>query len=161
MNFEELDLIECVKSVIPRYNKLVEKDNYKIILNTSGLKSALVTADRTRILQVIYNLVNNAVSYTGSDKTVKIDITENTDKVSVHVIDSGDGIPKDKIEYIWNRYYKVDKNHRRAQMGSGLGLSIVKDILDLHHAQYGVSSTEGCGSDFWFTLKLNNDTSEQ
>ena len=150
---EPLDLIECIDSVIPRYNKLIEKDDYKILFDKSGLSAAPVKADRTRLLQVIYNLLNNAVSYTGEDKTVQIRLAEEADAYTVHIIDSGEGIEEDKLPYIWDRYYKVDKNHRRAQMGSGLGLSIVKQILDAHDADYGVSSTVGVGSDFWFSLK--------
>ena len=150
---EPLDLIECIDSVIPRYNKLIEKDDYKILFDKSGLSAAPVKADRTRLLQVIYNLLNNAVSYTGEDKTVQIRLAEEADVYTVHIIDSGEGIEEDKLPYIWDRYYKVDKNHRRAQMGSGLGLSIVKQILDAHDADYGVSSTVGVGSDFWFSLK--------
>ena len=152
MNFEKVDLVECVKSVIPRYNKLVESENYKIEFS-SNVEHAFVSADSTRILQVIYNLINNAVSYTGEDKTVKIEMTEANGTVATHIIDSGEGIPEDKLPYIWDRYYKVEKNHRRAQLGSGLGLSIVKEILLAHGAAFGVSSTVGKGSDFWFEMK--------
>lgn len=159
MSFETLDLIECIKSVIPRYNKLVEKDQYRILFESGSISEAPVTADRTRLLQVIYNLVNNAVSYTGADKTVRIELLESGDSYTVHIIDSGEGIPEDKLPYIWERYYKVDKNHRRAQMGSGLGLSIVKQILDAHGASYGVSSTLGEGSDFWFCMAKAADAS--
>lgn len=152
MNFEKVDLVECVKSVIPRYNKLVEKENYKIEF-TSNVDHAFVNADSTRILQVIYNLINNAVSYTGDDKTVRIEMTAQNGTVGTHIIDSGEGIDEDKLPYIWDRYYKVDKNHRRAQLGSGLGLSIVKEILLAHGATFGVRSTVGEGSDFWFEIK--------
>ena len=153
LNFETLDLTECIKSIIPRYNKLVEKDNYQIVFESTGITAAPVTADRTRLLQVLYNLINNALSYTGEDKTVLIRLLESDEGYTVHIIDSGEGIAEDKLPYIWDRYYKVDKNHRRAQMGSGLGLSIVKQILDAHGATYGVSSKLGEGSDFWFTMK--------
>jgi len=106
---------------------------------------------------VLYNLINNAVSYTGEDKTVTIHLEEDGENYTVHIIDTGEGIPEDKLPYIWDRYYKVDKNHRRAQMGSGLGLSIVKQILDAHGAAYGVTSTLGEGSDFWFSLAKNSE----
>ena len=152
MNIEKLDLKECINSVIPRYNKLVQKDEFKIVFDCEGIESAPINADRTRILQVIYNLINNAVSYTGDDKTVYIKLLENENSYTVHIIDSGEGIEQDKLPFIWDRYYKVDKNHRRAQMGSGLGLSIVKQILDAHGASYGVSSKINEGSDFWFTI---------
>ena len=74
--------------------------------------------------------------------------------VRISVTDSGVGIPKEEIENIWNRYYKIDKVHKRAAVGTGLGLSIVKNVLDLHHAAYGVNSTTGKGSTFWFELPL-------
>ena len=70
----------------------------------------------------------------------------------IEIRDDGDGIAPDKIPHIWNRYYKVDKEHRRATRGSGIGLSIVRSILELHQAQYGVESEIGKGSTFWFML---------
>ena len=73
-------------------------------------------------------------------------------KVTIEVTDHGEGIPADKLEHIWDRYYKVDKEHKRGVIGTGLGLSIVKGILDAHNTHYGVKSTEGKGSTFWFEL---------
>ena len=153
MQPEVLDLKQCIEAIIPRYNKLVEKDRYQILFSYGSIQTAPVCADRTRLEQVIYNLVNNAVTYTGEDKTVRIELLEKADSFAVHIIDSGEGIEEDKLPLIWERYYKVDKAHRRAQMGSGLGLSIVKQILDAHSAAYGVNSTPGEGSDFWFEMK--------
>ena len=72
--------------------------------------------------------------------------------MKIEVTDFGEGIPADKLEYIWDRYYKVDKQHKRGVIGTGLGLSIVKSILDAHGAHYGVRSTLGKGSTFWFEL---------
>ena len=153
MNFEIIDLTACIHTVILRYNKLIQNEGYKIILETGAKEEVFVKADRTRLLQVVYNLINNAVSYTGEDKTVKINVITENNFVTVHIIDSGEGIPAEKLPYIWDRYYKAETAHRRARQGSGLGLSIVKDILELHSAEYGVSSKEGEGSDFWFKMK--------
>ncbi|MBQ6380837.1 MAG: HAMP domain-containing histidine kinase [Clostridia bacterium] len=155
VNKESVDLVQCIQSIIPRYNKLIEQKNYKLLFE-SAAAAAPVLADRNMLSRVIYNLINNAVTYTGEDKTVRITLTEQGGDYTVHIIDSGEGIPEDKLPYIWDRYYKVDKNHRRAQAGSGLGLSIVKQILDAHDAAYGVTSTPGKGSDFWFSLKKDN-----
>ena len=110
-------------------------------------------ADELRISQVIYNLVNNAVNHCGDDKTVIVTqkLLENG-VVRLEVTDHGEGIPSDKLPYIWDRYYKVDKEHKRGVIGTGLGLSIVKGILDSHNARYGVKSTLGKGSTFWFEI---------
>ena len=97
------------------------------------------------------NLINNAINYTGKDKTVWVRQKISGDKVRIEVTDSGDGIAKEALPYVWDRYYKVDKTHKRAVMGTGLGLSIVKNILELHHAGYGVVSEPG-----WFPSVFGN-----
>jgi signal transduction histidine kinase len=74
-------------------------------------------------------------------------------------VDSGDGIDEKDLPYIWDRYYKVDKNHKRAVVGTGLGLSIVKRIFELQNLQYGVISEVGKGSIFWFRIEATADLS--
>jgi signal transduction histidine kinase len=95
------------------------------------------------------------VNYTGNDKRIAIkqSILENG-KVKISIYDTGIGIPRDKLVDIWDRYYKVDTLHKRAVTGSGLGLSIVSKLLQLHGASYGVESAEGKGSCFWFELPI-------
>ncbi len=148
---ETFDLTETVRAVLTRYEKLTEKDNYSI--NFIADENVYVTADRTMILQVVYNLVNNALNYTGEDKRVSIDQSVWDNRVRISVIDTGSGIAPEDIPYIWDRYYKVDKVHKRAMIGTGLGLSIVKGILEAHGASYGVESKVGEGSNFWFELE--------
>ena len=152
---ETFDLTETVRGVLTRYEKLTEKDNYSI--NFSANENVLVTADRTMILQVVYNLVNNALNYVGEDKCVNIDQSVWDNRVRISVIDTGSGIAPEDIPYIWDRYYKVDKVHKRAKVGTGLGLSIVKGILESHGASYGVESKVGEGSNFWFELETFRD----
>jgi signal transduction histidine kinase len=151
---ETFDLTETVRAVLTRYEKLTEKDNYVITFNAQ--ESVYVTADRTMILQVIYNLVNNALNYTGEDKQVSIDQSVWDNRVRISVMDTGDGIAEEDIPYIWDRYYKVDRVHKRAKVGTGLGLSIVKGILESHGAIYGIESKVGEGSNFWFELETFN-----
>jgi signal transduction histidine kinase len=103
---------------------------------------------------VLYNLINNAINYTGNDLCVTVRQTVQNGRVRISVTDTGQGIEPDQIPQIWDRYYKVDKVHRRAMIGTGLGLSIVKGILDLHNASYGVESQVGKGSTFWFELDI-------
>lgn len=152
MNFERLDLTATIQQTMGRYQKLTQQDGYQIRFFHEG--NAVVAADELRISQVIYNLINNAITYTGPDKTVTVTQTIKDGWVTVEVTDTGEGIEPDKLPLIWDRYYKVDKEHKRAQMGAGLGLSIVRSVLEMHHARYGVQSTVGKGSTFWFSLPL-------
>ncbi len=155
---ETFDLTETIRSVLLRYEKLTEKDNYVIAFDCD--ENVLITADRTMILQVVYNLVNNALNYTGDDKKVSIVQSVWDNRVRISVIDSGVGISEEDIPYIWDRYYKVDKVHKRAKVGTGLGLSIVKGILESHEALYGVESRLGEGSNFWFEFETFRDVDE-
>lgn len=147
---------EVIRTTLERYGRLREKDGYTIRFEAD--RDVFVEADEGRILQVVYNLINNAVNYTGEDKTVVIRQTvlnENgEEKVLTEVIDTGIGISDEDLPLVWERYYKVNDFHKRANMGTGLGLSIVKNILLLHGAEFGVHSKVGHGSNFWFKLKI-------
>ncbi len=151
-NVTVYNLTESIESVFERYNKLTERDGYTITFLYD--RKAAVEADEYKMFQVIYNLVNNAVNYAGEDRTVTVIQTVRDGKVRIEVKDNGMGIAAEALPYVWDRYYKVDKEHKRAVMGTGLGLSIVKNILELHGADYGVESREGFGSGFWFELPV-------
>lgn len=150
-NSQCYNLTEGICQVLERYNKLMEQDNYQIRFLYE--QDAWVTADVFKMEQVLYNLINNAIHYTGEDKTVIVRQIVKDGTVRIEISDSGEGIAKEELPYIWERYYKIDKDHKRAVSGTGLGLSIVKHILELHEASYGVESEVGKGSTFWFELK--------
>lgn len=158
LNVETYDLTQSILDVLTRYTKFVSKDGYQI--NFDYDEHVEIEADALRISQCIYNLINNALTYTGDDKIVEIKQIRKENYVRVEVIDHGSGIPKENLEYIWDRYYKANNQHRRAVTGTGLGLSIVKNTLELHNtllgdvAKYGVTSSEGEGSTFYFEYKL-------
>lgn len=152
LNLKTYNLTDSIRSILSRYNKLVDQEGF--ILAFDADQETYVSADELRIDQVVYNLVNNAISYTGEDKKVVVRQTVGDGKVRIEVSDSGAGIAADQLPHIWDRYYKGDKNHRRAVIGTGLGLSIVKSALELHDGDYGVESTLEKGTTFWFALPL-------
>lgn len=153
LDAREYNLTSGVKSVIDRYAKLVEQYGYRVVFEYSD-EDVMVRADEFKIYQVLYNLINNAVNYTGDDRTVTVRQIVNGQIVRIEVADTGEGISQEELENVWERYYKIDKKHKRAVMGTGLGLSIVKNILKLHNAKFGVTSKPGQGSVFWFELKI-------
>ena len=155
-NGEVLNLTENIREILTRYTKLTE---YQIIFEAN--EDIYVYGDALKLSQVVYNLINNALTYIGEDKTVTIKqiyipaVNGKQNRVRIEVIDTGEGIEQSKLNDIWDRYYKVDKNHKRAAVGTGLGLNIVKTILDMHQgATYGVKSQVGHGSTFWFELNI-------
>lgn len=150
LELTRFDITDMINDTIGRYARLIEHEGYTV--DFSFDRHAVVTADETRILQVVYNLINNAINYTGEDKLVTVRQTVSEGKVRIEVIDTGEGIPDDKLERIWDRYYRSGDYHKRPVVGTGLGLSIVKNCLILHGAHFGVSSTLGKGSVFWFEL---------
>lgn len=153
LNLSFFNITKIIQQTIGRFSKLCEQDGYTIKFIFD--KEIYVSVDELRISQVLYNLLNNAINYSGIDKTVIIKQTSTNSVVKIEVIDTGEGIEEDKLQYIWERYYKADKVHKKAVLGTGLGLSIVKSILDMHKdTKYGVVSEVGVGSTFWFSLKI-------
>lgn len=155
---ERFDLTQTVMETMGRYEKLTARDGYCIRFYSD--RHAEICADRGMILQVIYNIINNAINHSGEDKLVLVRQSINEGKVRISVEDHGEGIETDQLPYIWDRYYKVDRVHRIATVGTGIGLSIVKNILEMHKAEYGVESVVGQGSIFWFTLPLAEPDAE-
>ena len=147
---ETYDLTESIKNVLTRYNKLREVEGYTIDFNYD--ENVEIYADEQKMFQVIYNLINNAINYTGDDKRVTVNQIIKEDCVRIEVKDTGNGVSEEDIPYVWDRYYKDRSAHKRALQGTGLGLSIVKKVLELHQARYGVDSVTGQGATFWFEI---------
>ena len=152
----EFDLIKLIKRIVKQHNIYVIKDGYSIEFIHNNIKELMIDADKKKIVQVIYNLLNNALNYTGEDKKVIIKVEENDKDYTIMVIDSGKGIDKKEIDHIFDRYYRSKKNHKRYVYGTGLGLSIVKNILLLHNYPYGVKSIKNKGTTFYFKIKKDS-----
>ncbi|MBO5373846.1 MAG: HAMP domain-containing histidine kinase, partial [Clostridia bacterium] len=159
LELSEINLTEVVRKSIDRYEHLISHNGYNVSFDYR--EDVYIMADEVRLLQVVYNLINNAINYTGPDKRVRVVQRITDDVVRISVIDTGAGIGDEDLPLIWDRYYKVDKVHTRAKIGTGLGLSIVKNILLLHGSRFGVSSEIGEGSTFWFEFKITNIVRKQ
>ena len=156
LEYSDFDIVELIKNILRRYKILENNSQYSFIFNYS--EPIIVHADIRRIEQVIYNLLNNAVNYTGEDKKVTINIIDiNPSSIRIEVIDTGKGIKKQDLKLIWKKYYKVDKKYRRDKVGTGIGLSIVENILKKHNVNYGVDSIINKGTTFYFELQKSID----
>lgn len=151
LEIESFDLNKEIIGILKRYDYLKETEGY--VIESEMPNEVIVRADKNKINQVIYNLVNNAINYT-ENKKVLIKITEDKKDYLIEIKNAGQIKDKD-IEHIWDRYYKNDKKHKRNVVGTGLGLSIVKSILESHDFIYGVSSKDG-ETTFYFKIKKVN-----
>ena len=156
LDISSFDLIKLIKRIVKQHNIYVIKDGYSIEFIHNNIDKLMINVDKKKIEQVIYNLLNNALNYTGDDKKVIIKVVEDDKDYTIMVIDSGKGIDKKEIDHIFDRYYRSKKNHKRYVYGTGLGLSIVKNILLLHNYEYGVKSTKNKGTTFYFKIKKDD-----
>ena len=150
---ESFDLSQVLKNALAVYHILEEQQGYHIAAEIE--ENIWVYADLGQMEQVIFNLLNNAINHTGEDKTIYVRLQKENDSAKLSIRDTGKGIAPEEIDAIWERYYKGKTKSKRDKLGSGLGLSIVKSVLQLHQAQFGVESKLGEGSTFWFTLPLD------
>lgn len=152
------NITKSIEDMLQRYQSFIQKNAYTIVFDYD--QKVFTKADEMRIGQVLYNLINNAISYAGEDKTVLVTqqlIDKN--QVKIAVTDYGAGIAPEELSSIWDRYYRASF-HKRATIGTGLGLAIVKSILEMHGVEYGVQSEVGKGSTFWFALPVVEEAKE-
>ena len=148
---EDFDLIHLTEEILHRYKVLQETENYQFEFNHEE-KELMINADKKKIEQVIYNLINNAINYTGDDNKVIINIIKEKNDILIEIKDTGKGIKEEDLPYIWDKYYKNKKKHKRNLVGTGLGLSIVKNALQQHNFDFGVTSEKDKGSTFYFKI---------
>ena len=149
----DFSLTDLIRRSIDRISRMTAAQGYTVTFDAA--EDVSVTADSGRIGQVIYNLVGNALTYTGPDKDVHVSQEIAGERVRISVRDSGSGIAPDELPWIWDRYYRSRENHKRAIIGSGLGLNICRGILESHQAPYGVENAPEGGTIFWFELERN------
>lgn len=152
---EEVNLSELLTTELRKYEIYHVEDGFEF--ETHIEPDVIVSCDKKRIQQVFNNFMANAINYSLDKKKVVVECRKEDNEAYVKVQDFGQGIEKDKLPYIWDRYYKIPEHHVRFSSGSGIGLSIVKQILQLHDVPFGVDSEATKGSSFWFKLPLVTD----
>ena len=155
---EDFDIVELIQNTFDLLEMKAAKKNITLTFDMDYQEAIWVRADEERIQQVITNLVVNSIKYGKEGGTTEISI-ENLikNKVIVRVTDNGEGIAKTNIPRLFERFYRVDKSGSRKEGGSGLGLSIVKHIIEAHSEKIYVESVFGVGSEFSFTLEKSKE----
>ena len=155
---ENFDFKECTNKVIVLLQQLLEEKHIKL---TCNLDECVIYADEIKISQVVYNFLSNAIKHSENESEIIINIIVDEEIVRFEVIDHGEGIAEEALPYIWDRYYKVDKNFNRSVNSTGLGLAIAKAILEAHGAKYGVTSKLKEGSTFYFELSKDYEDGQE
>lgn len=153
MNLKKFNIVELIKDVISSAELKAQSKNISIKLINDSLKPINVLADREKISQVLINLIINSLKYGKENGETLIKLYDMHDNILVEVADNGIGIKEEHLPRLFERFYRTDKGRDRQSGGSGLGLSIVKHIVDAHNQTLNVRSTDGVGSTFSFTLK--------
>lgn len=153
---EPVDVIELILDVVDQLEMKAKKRNVSLVVEDSRLSRYMVKADVEKIKQVLINLMVNAIKYGNEDGEVLVRTFDMDENILIEVADNGNGIPQKHLSKIFERFYRVDKSRDREQGGSGLGLSIVKHIIEAHNQSINVRSTLGTGTTFSFTLKKAN-----
>lgn len=156
LDYSDFDINEVIKSTVMSFEGTCEKKNISIDLVLYD-ESLYVHADEMKIGQVLYNLLDNAIKFSHSDSTIRIEASEKHNKAFISVKDSGIGIPKDQVKFVFDRFYKSDLSRGKDKKGTGLGLSIVKEIINAHNEHINVISTEGVGTEFIFSLAKSEE----
>ena len=150
LNKQELDLNQLLEHFCEKYKSIVAKADLEFEVEVDE-HLPRIYADYDKIQQALINLIENALKHTKEGK-ISLKAYEQKERIVIEVIDTGMGIAKEDIEFIWERFYKADKSRNRNQGGTGLGLAIVKSIIEAHNGQLWVKSEEGLGSTFGFNL---------
>ena len=156
LNIESFDLHEAIKNTAASFEGTCteKKISIELLLAT---KTMFVSADKRKIQQVLYNLLDNAIKFSEPDSVVTIETTEHGDKVFTSIKDRGMGIPRDSVNKVWERFYKSDLSRGKDKKGTGLGLAIVKEAINAHDENINVISTEGVGTEFTFSLSRTKE----
>lgn len=160
LDITDFDINQVIRSTAASFEGTCLKKNIAIELILTD-EVMYVTADMSKIQQVLYNLIDNAIKFSHHNSVIKVETTEKKNKLFVSVKDTGIGIPKEDLKLIWDRFYKSDLSRGKDKKGTGLGLSITKEIIQSHNEHINVISTPGEGSEFIFSLPRSDENDEE
>lgn len=147
------NFVSLAKEIVLSFHSLAERKNIIFKLNCDE-KEIIAYLDRDKIDKILSNILSNAFKFTPEGGRVEVEILRKENDVQVIIFDTGTGIPKDKIDKIFDRFYQVEGNHTREQEGTGIGLALTKELIQLHKGKIEVESTEGKGSKFRLSFPL-------
>lgn len=154
INYEYFDIIELVNNTFDMLEMKAAERNITLAFDLNYAESIMVNADQERIQQLLTNLIENSIKYGKDNGTTEVSIQDLIqNKILIRITDNGEGIEREHISRLFERFYRVDKSGNRKVGGSGLGLSIVKHIIEAHEEKVYVESEFGVGSEFSFTLE--------
>lgn len=156
LDIVSFDINSIIKHTAASFEGTCKKKRLVLHLEFSS-REQFVDADLGKIQQVLYNLLDNAIKFSHNDSSIHITTEEKNEKVYISIKDHGIGIPQDSIMKVWDRFYKTDLSRGKDKRGSGLGLSITKEIINAHGEQITVTSTEAVGTTFSFTLPVSEE----
>lgn len=154
VEFTRFDIVSLVKGVIASCDILIQQAGAEVDFIAD--ETAYVWADEFKTEQVVRNYLTNAIHHVENEKRIEVRVIKTGDKVRVTVFNSGKPIPEEDVPKLWDKFYKVDKAHTREYGGNGIGLSIVKAIMDSFHQKYGVNNFDN-GVEFWFELDAKDN----
>ena len=154
LEYSEFNIIDVVQNVFDLLEMKADEKNIMLMFDMKYTKPVMVWGDQEKIQQVVTNLVMNSIKYGKENGTTEVSIEDLVNnKIIVRITDNGEGIQKQHVPRLFERFFRVDKSGARSEGGSGLGLSIVKHIIEAHHQKIYVESKYGYGSEFSFTLE--------
>lgn len=156
--YETFSLNELLNNVLEKLSYFASHKNVQLRVEAED-QAFLLHADKDKIYQVFFNIINNGIEHSFENGKVIIKIFNIDNALRIEVIDQGKGISEEELPYVWERFYKVDKSGKRNDSGTGLGMAIVKNILEAHRFRYGITSELNKGTTVWIEFPLNCESS--
>jgi signal transduction histidine kinase len=160
MNFKNANIVSVVEDLVQSVADFIQSKGISIIFDTE-VEEKIIAFDEEKLERIILNLLSNAVKFTGVNGSIYVNICDKGDLVEISVRDTGIGIPEDKLDFIFERFAQIDKTLARKREGSGIGLSLVKSLVEIHGGSICVKSKLAQGSEFTVSLPVKTLDKEE